>query len=53
MSCSIEINWKSISALGLVTVGIIFALRMNPNDVKEAFGKFADVCAGAIAAARS
>lgn len=60
MSCSINIDWKvdwkSISALGLAAVGIIFALRMDPDAVKEAFCKLADTCregAGAIAAANS
>lgn len=44
MTCQFVIDWKSIVALGFVTVGIIFAIKMNSEQAKEVSIHAIDAC---------
>lgn len=44
MNYSVVIDWKFVVALGVATVGIIFAVKMSPADAKEVSIHTVDAC---------
>ena len=46
MNVNVTIDWKFIAALGATTVGIIFAVKMNPSAVEQVATHAVDACKG-------
>ncbi len=50
MNFTVVIDWKFAVALGAVTVGVIFAVKMNAEDAKEVSIHAVDACKECAAA---
>lgn len=44
MNFTVTLNWKSFAAMGLSAIGIIFALKMDPEQAKEVSIHTVDAC---------
>ena len=44
MNVNFTIDWKFVAALGATTVGIIFAVKMNPSAVEQVATHAVDTC---------
>lgn len=53
MEQKVNFDWRSCAALGIVVVGIIFAVRMPDEAVEAAFNHLVDAAAKGIVAAAS
>lgn len=44
MNCTVVLDWKFAVALGVVFVGVIFAVKMDASDAKEVSIHAVDAC---------